>query len=1043
MKVLIVAKTRMGGRACIGAITFAGQSVRLIAPDAAANERANMEYQVGEVWEVETVVANDILPPHTENVIVQHKVRLAPMAGMIPFIQQHMPPKTGGVDVLYDGLLQAREMGAMYISQKSGIPSYSTMFWQPDKPLQRDNEGKRIRYRYPTADGGRTLTFVGFQEPIAEIPARTLLRVSLAHWWQPEGWSVEEPRCYVQLSGWFLPSYDDLWFPDEPFASEDTSLTALFTLPDLSSKSSNLQSFGSAQNNSPVSSLQSPQEALKTIFGYETFRPLQVEIIDNIMAQRDTLVVMPTGGGKSLCYQIPALLFEGLMVVVSPLISLMQDQVSQLQAVGVAAVFLNSTLDYQQYVETAQAIRQGRVKLLYVAPETLLRPETLLLLEQSHLNCLAIDEAHCISQWGHDFRPEYRQLVTVRQRLPRVVCVALTATATPRVQQDIQQTLHFKENNIFIASFDRPNLFIEVAAKTNTLSQVLNFIAAHPNQSGIIYCATRKTVDALAETLSARGLSVRPYHAGLDAATRQRNQIAFIRDDVPIMVATIAFGMGIDKPDVRFVLHVDLPQNMEHYYQQIGRAGRDGLRSDCLLLYSYSDVVTIRRFIDEGAESERRGREMRLQAMVSWAESAVCRRQQLIAYFGESYLKANCEMCDNCLRPETGQDDLTNAAQKFLSCIYRTGQFFGMSHIIDVLRGSQAQKVLQRGHDRLSTYGVGLEFSKKEWQHLARQFVQQGLLIQDMEYGSLKLTESAWAVMKGQEKVLGQLAEEQVIGGVEETAEYDLTLFQQLRAKRKELADAGGVPPYIIFSDRALQEMAIYFPHSEGAFGQMHGIGQAKIQQYAAIFLPLIRAYCQANGLSEKPKTRHSRSAPSRLTIGKSRMEEVVEAFSGGQSLDELMQLYGVKRRTILGHLSNFVEAGNTLPVEQVRAASSLAADVQTAVLQKFAELDTDYLRPYFDAFNEEIEYDELHIMRLLYWLETAGPPTANPVSDHHERLNQIKAGSPRAYENWTADEDEKLQQLFANNHTIQAIADTLDREPSAIHSRLRKLGFA
>jgi ATP-dependent DNA helicase RecQ len=754
--------------------------------------------------------------------------------------------------------------------------------------------------------------------------------------------------------------FDDFWLPDDPGAY----------LPEDAPPSD----FDLAPLPPPLAPLHSASEALKTIFGYEVFRPLQAEIIDNIMAQRDTLVVMPTGGGKSLCYQIPALLFDGLTVVVSPLISLMQDQVSQLNAAGVAAVFLNSSLAYDQYHATTQAVRDGRVKLLYVAPETLLKPDTLQLLDRSNLACLAIDEAHCISQWGHDFRPEYRQIVAVRERLPQTVCVALTATATPRVQQDIQQTLHFKENNIFIASFDRPNLFIEVGPKTNTLHQALNFIAAHPDQSGIIYCATRKTVDALAEALAERGLSVRPYHAGLDAATRQRNQTAFIRDDVQIMVATIAFGMGIDKPDVRFVLHVDLPQNMEHYYQQIGRAGRDGLRADCLLLFSYSDVVTIRYFIDQGAESERRSRENRLQVMVNWAESAVCRRQQLLGYFGETYPNEQCDMCDNCLREEAEQDDITLAAQKFLSCVYRTGQLFGMSHIIDVLRGSQAQKVLQKGHDQLSTYGIGQEFSKKDWQHLARQFIQHGLLTQDMEYGSLKLTDSAWDVMKGDEQVFGRLAEPQVMSGdvASETADYDPTLFQQLRAKRKELADADGVPPYVIFSDRALQEMATYFPHSAVAFGQMHGVGKIKVEQYADIFLPLIRAYCQTNNLSEKPKIAPTSTVSPRLTIGKSRMEEVGEAFAEGQSVEALMQLYGVKQRTILGHLSKFVEAGNTLPTDQVRATSSLSDEMQTAVLQKFAELDTDYLRPIFEAFNEEIEYDELHLMRLVYWLETA-----------------------------------------------------------------------
>ncbi|MCB9432602.1 MAG: DNA helicase RecQ [Ardenticatenaceae bacterium] len=911
------------------------------------------------------------------------------------------------------------------------------MFWRPDQLLVRDTEGKRIRYRYPTANGGRTLTFVGFQEPPEEIPAGTLLRVSLAHWWQPADRSAEEPRCYLQLSGWFLPTYDDddLWLPDYPLSDEvhyfDTPQSIPFNLP---------------ISQSPVSNLQSPQEVLQTIFGYEEFRPIQAEIINNVLKKRDTLVIMPTGGGKSLCYQIPALLFDGLTVVVSPLISLMQDQVSQLQAVGITAVFLNSTLSYLQYLKTSQAIRQGHVKLLYVAPETLLRPETLLLLEQSNLACLAIDEAHCISQWGHDFRPEYRQLVTVRQRLPHIVTVALTATATPRVQQDIQQSLNFKERNTFIASFDRPNLFIEVAPKTNTLEQTLNFIAAHPDQSGIIYCATRKTVDTLTEELTNRGLSVLPYHAGLDNATRSHNQTAFIRDNVPIMVATIAFGMGIDKPDVRFILHVDLPQNMEHYYQQIGRAGRDGLRSNCLLLFDYGDVATIRRFIKQGAESEQRGSEARLQTMVSWAETAVCRRQQLIAYFGENYPKDNCQMCDNCLREKHELDDLTIPAQKFLSCAYRTGQLYGINHIIDVLRGSRSQKVLQKGHDRLSAYSIGREFSKSDWQHLARQFIQQGLLVQDQEHGGLKLTNAAWSVLKNEAKVWGQLAK-QVIRSVEmETAVYDPTLFHLLRQKRKELADQVGVPPYVIFPDRALQEMATYFPHSANTFSQLHGIGQAKVEQYADIFLPLIRNFCAKNNLSEKPKIAPSRPAaqPHRTTISKSRWEEVGEAFANGQSIEALMANYAVKRRTILGHLSNYVEAGNRLPVEKLRMASGLMEEVQTAVLQKFAELDTDYLRPYFDAFNETIEFDELHIMRLIYWLETTEQP--DPVyattSAYHERLNQIKASYPRAYETWSNEEDEKLRQLFINHHGTQAISNLLERQPSAIRSRLRKLGI-
>ncbi|MCA9972928.1 MAG: RecQ family ATP-dependent DNA helicase, partial [Anaerolineales bacterium] len=463
----------------------------------------------------------------------------------------------------------------------------------------------------------------------------------------------------------------------------------------------------------------------------------------------------------------------------------------------------------------------------------------------------------------------------------------------------------------------------------------------------------------------------RPYHAGLDAGTRTQNQTAFIRDDVQLMVATVAFGMGIDKPDVRFVLHVDLPKNIEHYYQQIGRAGRDGLRADCLLLYSVGDVVTNRYFIDQGAESERRGRELRLQALVNWAESTICRRHGLLKYFGETYAHEACDHCDNCLREDEAPDDLTIPAQQFLSCVYRTGQSFGMSHVIDVLRGSRSQKVLSRGHDRLSTYGIGGGYAKQTWQHLGRQFIQQGLLDQDMQFGSLKLTDKGWQVLKGEEPFWGQMAEQAAITAPTqtETLDYDPALFQQLRARRKELADADGVPPYVIFSDRTLQELATYFPQSTAAFAQIHGIGQVKVAQYADVFLPLIRDYCAAHGLQEQPRLAAAPPAAApRVSIGKSRTEEVGEAFVAGQSIAELMTTYGVQYRTIVGHLAKYARAGHALPAAQLRAELDLPPDAQQAVLDTFAAFEGDFLTPVFEALDGQVSYEDLHVLRLLYW---------------------------------------------------------------------------
>ena len=960
MNVLIVAKTRRGGGACVGGIAEDGRSVRLIAFDAETNERAGMEYEVGEVWDIDSAPDTNIIPPHVENIIVLRAHRLKRTGHLEAAIHRHMPPLEGGSEKLFDGLVQVSPFGALYIAERTGLPSRSTMFWRPAQSLQLDCEGKRIRYRYPTHDGGHTLTFVGFQEPVETIPAGTLLRVSLAHWWRPKDKPDDELRCFVQLSGWFLDRSSALACssrrkeaPISRVAGEEDQ--SVVTLAPAESK------------------MQRARDVLKQTFGFTDFLPVQADVVASVLRRCDTLVVMPTGGGKSLCYQLPALLFEGLTVVVSPLIALMQDQVHQLRELEVPCAFLNSTLLHHEYVAIANRVRHGGVKILYVAPETLLRPETLLLLEQSHLSCLAVDEAHCISEWGHDFRPEYRHLHEVRRRFPQAVCVALTATATARVREDIRRLLDIAADGEFVASFNRPNLFLVVEPRHDGLAQMLGFLEKHRSQAGIIYCGTRKQADELTAALNANGWPALPYHAGLDDNVRRQNQEHFIRDDAPLIVATIAFGMGINKSNVRFVIHAHLPKDMESYYQEIGRAGRDGLPADCLLLYSRGDARTIRHFIDEGAESERAGRSARLNALMRMAEARDCRRVPLLAYFGET-LTQPCGHCDNCIQiPDTGETtDVTVAAQKFLSCVKRTGEMFGPAHIIAVLRGSRSERVLARRHDQLSTYGIGLEHSTEEWRELAQRFIHLGLVDQDLEFGGLRLTPKGWDVLKEKEKVLVAVERAPVTAQAASQLEHDSGLFQRLRELRRELADKASVPAYVIFSDRALIEMATVLPQDEMQFLAIDGVGHVKLANYGAAFLKVIRDYCQSRGLKSALPT-----APSMPIIRpetKRRFHEVGEHFMRGQSIDQIAKHYAVRRETVIQHLHHYHQSGASLDPQRVLAASSLAAADRARVFGVFERLGLERLAPIHEVLAGAIGYDELHLLRLYLLCKGGGP---------------------------------------------------------------------
>ena len=710
-----------------------------------------------------------------------------------------------------------------------------------------------------------------------------------------------------------------------------------------------------------------PASILKDTFGFTSFRPHQREVIENVLTGRDTLAVMPTGGGKSLCYQIPALLFDGLTVVVSPLISLMKDQVEQLGAFGVPALFLNSSLAPQDYQQNMELVKRGEVKLLYVAPETLLTPRILALLSGLKVDLLTIDEAHCISEWGHDFRPEYRQIVEVRKRFPDTVCLALTATATVRVRQDIRATLEFTTTNEFVASFNRENLYIEVVRKRDPISQTIQILERHKDQSGIIYCFSRRQVDELAMYLASKGYSVLPYHAGLEDSERKKNQEAFIRDDAQTIVATIAFGMGINKPNVRFIIHFDLPKSIESYYQEIGRAGRDGLPAHCTLLFSYSDVAKINYFIDQKEGDEKRIAIGHLDAIVRYAEDELtCRRKPLLNYFGESYSAQTCSNCDNCTSAPTELTDITIFAQKFLSCVKRADERFGAGHIADILLGSKNEKVLRWGHDKLSTYGIGTELTKKQWMHLARQLLTMGYLKQEGEYHTLSLTPRAMDALRKREQIMGVLQEAERVqkkGKKKEELEYNHALFALLRQKRKEMADEGGVPPYVIFSDRTLIEMAAYYPQLHESLLNISGVGQVKARQYGDSFLAVIKAYCKQHGLKEKQKeTTRDKSDSNRRYI------LISEAYNAGETVQSLMERYQVTQGTILGHLTRYLSEGNTLRKgENLQKLSSATPEQRQAVFTAFDELSPTFLKPIYDKLNGELNYDELKILRMLY----------------------------------------------------------------------------
>jgi len=708
---------------------------------------------------------------------------------------------------------------------------------------------------------------------------------------------------------------------------------------------------------------------LKRHFGYDQFRPLQREIISDALAGRDVFVLMPTGGGKSLCFQLPALTREGLTIVVSPLISLMKDQVDALQTSGIPATYLNSTLDREEAMARWRGLHRGLYRMLYVAPERLMLDTFLERAVNWNIAQFAIDEAHCISEWGHDFRPEYRELKKLRTHFPGVPMMALTATATERVRADVVKQLKLREPRCYVASFNRPNLTYRIVPKTAPYEQLLEFIRSRPDDSGIIYCASRKSAESLARNLNEDGVSAKPYHAGLTSSERTKNQEAFLRDDVRVVTATIAFGMGINKPNVRFVVHYDLPKNLESYYQETGRAGRDGLPSECVLLFSASDVAKQLHFIEEKSESEARIAREQLRQMVHYAETRECRRVTLLRYFGEEYTKLSCEGCDNCLTPRETFDG-TIPAQKFLSCIHRihakSGFGFGLNHIVDVLRGADTEAIRQRSHNELSTYGIGRELKREAWQAIGRELLRLGLIeCARGKFTTLSLTPAGHDALRHRTPITLTKQIEVVSPSRDQKAragaiECDEALFKRLRDLRRKLADERNMPAYVIFSDVSLREMARNYPTTTTEFRRIPGVGEQKLKDFAEAFLSEIKNYLATNPRRTFSSGLDSLRPPRRSRLNDSQ-KETLRRFRSGESVNHISRARGFMQNTIYDHLEAAIKSGESLEPDRFFTAAQ-----RDEIASAFGKVSNGSLPDVRSLLDGKYDYGELRIFRAL-----------------------------------------------------------------------------
>jgi ATP-dependent DNA helicase RecQ len=747
-----------------------------------------------------------------------------------------------------------------------------------------------------------------------------------------------------------------------------------------------------------------PREALKRVFGFDAFRPEQESIVEAVLKGRDAFALLPTGGGKSLCYQLPAVLLDGLTVVVSPLIALMKDQVDAMRATGVAATFLNSTLDPSETRLRVEGLERGDYRLLYVAPERLLVPGFFEDLRNFGFARLAVDEAHCISEWGHDFRPEYRRLAEVRAAFPKAPCLALTATATPRVRDDIVKGLKLRDPVFRVASFNRPNLVYRVLPKDDAFARLLEFVREQGDASGIVYCNARATTEDTASRLKRAGIDAVAYHAGLDAETRSEAQERFLRDDVQVVCATIAFGMGVNKPDVRFVAHYDLPKNVEGYYQETGRAGRDGLRAECLLLYSPGDVVKILRFVDEKPEGEERDvARAQVRRMTDYAETSTCRRAFLLEYFGEDYGEESCGACDNCLSPRERYDGTVHA-QKLMSCVHRVrereGFDMGLNHVVEVLVGARTRKVLDRGHDELSTFGVGADLPREEWKSVGRELVRLGLLkLSDDGYATLSITPTGREILvkrhpvtltRAPETAAASPARRSSRGGASPAAASgskkgaadapcDEVLFERLRARRKAIATELGKPPYIVFSDASLRAMARSYPLTDREFIGVGGVGEKKLADFGVAFMEEIRDHVATHGKSSFGKASGEDDAPARpdadaASDPRAAARDASSSRGAGRSIEETLALIGegldvavvAARRgltldTIYGHLCAAAEAGVAFDLSTV-----LPPDLRAEAAAALAASENGTLKSAFEFAGGRIPFGVLRLVRTL-----------------------------------------------------------------------------